>query len=75
MKNFVLALAFALCSASAIAQFQLSITTENQSEEIGDAVCTVSTTGGVAPFEYQWSKKDISLASNVCLGMQEGMRE
>jgi AGCS family alanine or glycine:cation symporter len=73
MKNFVLALAFALCSASAIAQFQLSVTTENQSEEIGDAVCTVSTIGGVAPFEYQWSKKDISLSSNACQGMQEGI--
>jgi AGCS family alanine or glycine:cation symporter len=73
MKNSILALLFILISFSFPAQFQLSIQSENPSEEIGDASCSIATIGGTSPFTYRWSKKDISLSSAVCQGMQEGI--
>ncbi|MFN5294164.1 MAG: amino acid carrier protein, partial [Flavobacteriales bacterium] len=73
MKYYILVFALCILSVVSKAQMQLSVTTQNPTQEIGDATCSIAIEGGVAPFQYQWSKKDIPLASSVCAGMQEGI--
>jgi alanine or glycine:cation symporter, AGCS family len=73
MKYYILVYALCILSVVSKAQMQLSVTTQNPTQEIGDATCSIAIEGGVAPFQYQWSKKDIPLASSVCAGMQEGI--
>jgi AGCS family alanine or glycine:cation symporter len=73
MKYYILVFALCILSVVSKAQMQLSVTTQNPTQEIGDATCSIAIEGGVAPFQYQWSKKDIPLASSVCAGMQEGV--
>jgi AGCS family alanine or glycine:cation symporter len=73
MKYYILVFALCILSVVSKAQMQLSVTTQNPTPEIGDATCSIAIEGGVAPFQYQWSKKDIPLASSVCAGMQEGI--
>ena len=73
MKYYILLFASCILNIASLAQMQLSVTTQNPSTEIGDASCSITIEGGVAPFEYRWSKKDTELASSVCSGMQEGI--
>jgi AGCS family alanine or glycine:cation symporter len=73
MNYYILLFATFILNTAAMAQMQLSVTTQNPSTEIGDASCSIAIEGGAAPFEYRWSKKDTELASNVCSGMQEGI--
>ncbi len=73
MKYYILLFASCILNIASLAQMQLSVTTQNPSTEIGDASCSVTIEGGVAPFEYRWSKKDTELTSSVCSGMQEGI--
>ena len=73
MKYYILFFASCILNIASLAQMQLSVTTQNPSTEIGDASCSITIEGGVAPFEYRWSKKDTELTSSVCSGMQEGI--
>jgi AGCS family alanine or glycine:cation symporter len=73
MNYYILLFAACILNTAAMAQMQLSVTTQNPSTEIGDASCSIDIEGGVAPFVYHWSKKDTELASSVCSGMQEGI--
>ena len=73
MKYYILFFASCILNIASLAQMQLSVTTQNPSTEIGDASCSITIEGGVAPFEYRWSKKDTELASSVCSGIQEGI--
>ena len=73
MKYYILFFASCILNIASLAQMQLSVTTQNPSTEIGDASCSIAIEGGVAPFEYRWSKKDTELASSVCSGIQEGI--
>jgi AGCS family alanine or glycine:cation symporter len=73
MKSYILVFALTILFGSSVAQMQLRVTTQNPTEEIGDASCSIAIEGGAAPFQYQWSKKDTPLSSSVCQGMQEGI--
>lgn len=62
-----------LAILSLSAQMQVKLTTDNPSEEIGDAGCTIEVIGGTPPYRFQWSKRDTPLESPVCSKMQEGL--
>ncbi|MFM7233515.1 MAG: alanine/glycine:cation symporter family protein, partial [Flavobacteriales bacterium] len=73
MKNSILLVALMLLFGSLSAQMQLEVTTQNPTEEIGDASCTAVVTGGQAPYRFKWSKRDTPVESTLCLGIQEGI--
>ncbi len=73
MKYYILLFACCILSGASLAQIQLSVTTQNPTEEIGDASCNATVTGGQPPYRFKWSKRDTPRESAVCLGIQEGI--
>jgi len=62
-----------LLSLSCFSQMTVEVTVQNPSQEIGDASCIASVEGGMPPYTFRWSKRDIPLDSAVCSNMQEGL--
>jgi AGCS family alanine or glycine:cation symporter len=54
-------------------QLDIRVETSNPSSEIRDAEAQVIVTGGEAPYQYKWSKKDVALSSAIAKSLDEGM--
>jgi len=61
-----------ILSFSAKSQIQIEFRITNPSTQIKDGQAEALVSGGIAPYSYYWSKKDIPLTSAVCRGMDEG---
>lgn len=72
MRYFFIAFLFSLSVLSS-AQLELQLTTSNPAKEIRDSRAEISVSGGEAPYQFKWSKKDISLDSPVVTGLDEGI--
>jgi AGCS family alanine or glycine:cation symporter len=72
MRIILLSLIFCFPMVT-LAQIDLQISKQNLSADIKDATAVVEVSGGVAPYTFKWSKKDISLQSSTCAGMDEGI--
>jgi AGCS family alanine or glycine:cation symporter len=56
-----------------MSQMTVDLSVQNPTQEIGDASCTAVVEGGIPPYTFRWSKRDITLESAVCSSMQEGI--
>jgi AGCS family alanine or glycine:cation symporter len=62
-----------LLSLSCMSQMTVDVSVQNPTQEIGDASCMAVVEGGIPPYTFRWSKRDIPLESAVCSSMQEGI--
>ncbi|HEY8405007.1 MAG TPA: amino acid carrier protein [Flavobacteriales bacterium] len=72
MKSFI-TLVFLSLSLFIHAQLDIQVETINPTGEIRDSQAHVTVSGGQAPYQYKWSKKDVALTSPVAKGMDEGV--
>ncbi|ADF51490.1 amino acid carrier protein [Zunongwangia profunda] len=55
------------------ADFQVSVATNNPSQEINDAEAIVKVKGGTPPYQYKWSQKETPLDAKKATGFIEGL--
>lgn len=72
IKNFLFLFLSFSTNLLLASNFDAELKLENPSDEINNGIAYVQTTGGVPPFTYRWSIKEVSLESNSYDKLTEG---